>query len=114
MTTSKRIMYIAAAAVLLLLIVFIDFLVSRSGGTAPEEPTEAVQATAAPTQGPVPTVRPTPVPTPVPTPEPTPEPTEEIPVITPPASSDDPASGTDIVLTTARPASGTDLPDNGG
>ena len=110
MTTSKRIMYIAAAAVLLLLIVFIVSAVSRSENSPAAQPTETVQATSAPAQSPAPTA----APTPVPTPEPTPEPTEEMPVITPPASSDDPASGTDIVLTTARPASDTDLPDDNG
>ena len=61
------------------------------------------------TPGPTPAPTPRPTPTPAPTAEPTPTPTPE-PPITPPASgSQNPASPSDIVLVTAKPASGTDI-----
>ena len=107
MTDKKRIVYIVLAAALLVVVILIIFAVSRSGQLSPDTtpaPTETAQ--------PLPdaTAAPAPVSTPAPTPTPTSEPTEELPVITPPAAEPEPATGSDIVLTPAVPASDTDIP----
>ena len=124
-------LYILIAADLLIIAALVTVLLSRrSNGeqsveapvnTSPTatfistyEPTPTPGVTETPilahTPGPTPKPTPTPAPTPTPTPEPTPTPTPEPPPITPPApGSQNPASPSDVVLVTAKPASGTDI-----
>ena len=126
-------LYILIAADLLFIAVLVTVLLSRrsnedQSAEAPPAasptatfistyeltPTPAVTGTPSPSPTPTPAPTPTPKPTPTPTrtPAPTPTPTPTPPPITPPASgSQNPASPSDVVLVTAQPASGTDIPD---
>jgi flagellar basal body-associated protein FliL len=92
----NQVLYIVVAVVLLLALVLLTAVVSRSERQA--QPAE----TAAPeqTEAPLPTLPP----------EETQEPEIEVPAITPPAATA--ASGSDIVLVTARPVTDTDIDDS--
>lgn len=105
MNTKKKTLYIGVAALLLLVAVLLIILISHAGHDTPAASTPS----AAPVVTAPPASAPTLAPTPSPKPTPEPMPTEEVPSITPPAETIDPASGSDIVLTTAVPSTATDI-----
>lgn len=127
---SMHLLYILIAVDLLIIAVLVTVLLSRrsDGEQSVEEPVDASPTAAAmiwttptpdddatpspspsPTATPTPRPTPTPKPTPSPTPTPAPTPTPSPPPITPPASEQDPASPSDVVLIPSGPVSDTDI-----